>query len=58
MFLEKNEFLNIEVTLLHMPLCFLQNSVDPGDFALKKIKCSAFALHVLSSLIAKGDSCV
>ena len=38
MFLEKNdcfEFLNIDVTLLHMPLYFLQSSVDPDDFALR-----------------------
>ena len=27
------EFLNIDVTLLHMPLYFLQSSVDPDDFA-------------------------
>ena len=40
MFLEKNdhicfEFLNIDVTLLRIPLYFLQSSVDSGDFALR-----------------------
>ena len=38
MFLEKNdcfEFLNIDVTLLRMPLYFLQSSVDPDDFAVR-----------------------
>ena len=30
-----NEFLNIDVTLLCMPLYFLQSSVDPDDFALR-----------------------
>ena len=38
MFLEKKDcfgFLNIDVTLLSMPLYFLQSSVDPDDFALR-----------------------
>ena len=38
MFLEKKncfEFLNIDVTLLNMPLYFLQSSVDPDEFALR-----------------------
>ena len=37
MFLKKMtfKFLNIGVTLIRMPLYFLQSSVDPNDFPLK-----------------------
>ena len=48
MFLEKNnymyvEFLNIDVTLLRLPLYFLQSSVDPDDLPFR-IKCFCFCI--------------
>ena len=44
------EFLNADVTLLLMPLYFLQSSVDPDDFALWN--------KVFPLLHGTGDSCV